>query len=354
MTHADDGDGYAERALAVTDPRPIWRYRDGMYAADLLTAAIAWLDFFSWLAEHPSDKLSICAQFGTHERPTDVMLTLFTAMGLVARRRGVFHATELAREHLVRTSPFFIGPYFAALRDRPVCRDFVEVLRTDRVARWAGVEGADDWHEAMNGADFATRFTAAMDCRGVLLGRALARSLDLRGRRRLLDIAGGSGIYACELAFANPHLDACVLEKAPVDAVAATAIAARGCATRVSVVEGDMFETGWPDDADVHLFSNVLHDWPETVVRDLLRRSFVALRPGGMVVVHDAFISTEKDGPLPVAEYSALLMHSTQGKCHSIGEYASMLTDAGFVEAEYAETVADRGRMTARKPVRAP
>jgi hypothetical protein len=31
-----------------------------------------------------------------------------------------------------------------------------------------------------------------------------------------------------------------------------------------------------------------------------------------------------------------------------------MLTDAGFVEAEYAETALDRGRMTARKPVRAP
>ena len=46
----------------LTDPLTIYRYRDGMYAADLLTGAIARLDFFSWLAEHPSDKGAICAR----------------------------------------------------------------------------------------------------------------------------------------------------------------------------------------------------------------------------------------------------------------------------------------------------
>ena len=59
-----------------TDPLTIYRLRDGMYAADLLIAAIAHFDFFSWLADHPSDKAAICRHFAIHERPTDVMLTL--------------------------------------------------------------------------------------------------------------------------------------------------------------------------------------------------------------------------------------------------------------------------------------
>jgi hypothetical protein len=45
-------------------------------------------------------------------------------------------------------------------------------------------------------------------------------------------------------------------------------------------------------------------------------------------------------------------MHSTHGKCYSTLEYEELLTEAGFDTIAYAETVADRGVMTARKPRR--
>src|SRR5215207_2425027 len=107
-----------------TDPLEIYRLRDGLYAVDLLGAAVVHFDFFTWLAEHPSDKPTICRALQIVERPTDVMLTLFTALGFVEPRAGVFHLTEKAREHLVKTSPWFIGPYYASLKDRPVCKDY--------------------------------------------------------------------------------------------------------------------------------------------------------------------------------------------------------------------------------------
>ncbi len=333
-----------------TDPVSIYRYRDGIYATDLLTAAICWLDFFSWLDQHPADKPGICRHFEIHERPTDVMLTLFRALGLLECRAGVFQLTALAREHLVQRSPFFIGPYYAALRERPVCKDFVEILRTDRVANWMGLRDAKDWHRAMEDETFAARFTAAMDARGVHLGQALARSLDCSRRTHLLDVGGGSGIYACSLVTAWPQLRATVFEKPPVDAACIKAIAERGCSERVAVAAGDMFEDAWPGGADLHLLSNVLHDWAEPEVRAILARSFSALAPGGSLVIHDAFINAQKDGPLPVAEYSALLMYLTRGKCWSVREHADFLADAGFVDVDYRPTASDRGRMIARKP----
>ena len=53
---------------------------------------------------------------------------------------------------------------------------------------------------------------------------------------------------------------------------------------------------------------------------------------------------------MPVAEYSVLLMHASQGKCYATSEYEQMLRDAGFAECRYQDTVADRGVMTARRP----
>lgn len=332
-----------------TDPTSIYRYRDGLYAVDMLTAALCHLDFFSWLADNPSDKAAICRHFGIQERPTDVMLTLFTAMGHLRASGGAFSLTDSAREHLVQSSPWFIGPYFASVRDRPVCLDILNVLRTDKPANWASLKNEKEWARAMEGEAFANKFTAAMDCRGIYLGPAMAKKLDCSKHSRLLDIAGGSGIYACAMVAQHPHLRAAVLEKVPVDAITRQSVSTRGYGDRVSVVVGDMFAGELPGGYDLHLFSNVLHDWNEMAVKQLLKKSAGALPSGGMIVIHDAHINPDKTGPLPVAAYSALLMTITEGKCYSEREMADLLGEAGFENVKYAFTAADRSIMTALK-----
>jgi hypothetical protein len=56
----------------------------------MLITGIVWLDLFSWLATNPSDAEGVRRQFELTDRPTDVMLTLFVAMGLLERRNGFF------------------------------------------------------------------------------------------------------------------------------------------------------------------------------------------------------------------------------------------------------------------------
>jgi len=336
-------------AVPQTDPVDLYRVRDGIYAADMLLTALVHLDFFSWLADHPSTKQEIWRGLGIIDRPADVMLTLFAAMGLVEERQQVFHLTALAREHLVKGSPWYLGPYYESLKDRPVALDLLNVLRTGKPANWGSRKDEKDWHRAMETEEFATQFTAAMDCRGVYLAQAVAKSVDLSGQRHLLDIAGGSGIYACSLVGHYPRLSATVLEKPPVDRIAARAIANRGCSEKVRVIAGDMLSGTLPTDADAHLYSNVLHDWDEPVVRQLLSKSFAALQSPGTIAIHDAFLNAAKNGPLHVAEYSVLLMHSSEGRCYSVSEMEGYLSEAGFRGVEYVATAAARGIMTARK-----
>lgn len=332
-----------------TDPTDIYRVRDGIYAPDMLLTAVVDLDLFSWLAAHPATKEEICRALEITDRPTDVMLTLFAAMGLVEERQQVFHLTTLAREHLVKGSPWYLGPYYASLKDRPVALDLLKVLRTGKPANWGSEQNQKDWHRAMETEEFATQFTAAMDCRGVYLAQAVAKAVDLSQRRHLLDIAGGSGIYACSLVTHHRQLTATVFEKPPVDKIAVRAISNRGCSDRVKVVAGDMLTDALPANADVHLFSNVLHDWDEPVVRQLLSKSFDALASGGPILIHDAFLNAAKNGPLHVAEYSVLLMHSSEGRCYSVSEMERYLRDAGFKDPMYVDGAAARGIILATK-----
>jgi precorrin-6B methylase 2 len=332
-----------------TDPTSIYRQRDGLYAVDLLTAAICHLDLFSRLAEQPADLPAICRALDVRERPADVMLTLLTAMDLLQNNGGVFSLTTMAREYLVQSSPWFIGPYFASVKERPVCRDILAVLRTDQPSNWASLRDEKQWARAMEDEAFANTFTAAMDCRGAFLGPALAGKLDCSRHHRLLDIAGGSGVYACAIVARHPHLRAGVLEKPPVDRLTRRNLSVRGFTDRVEVLVGDMFAEALPGGFDLHLFSNVLHDWDERRVRQLLAKSAAALPAGGMIIIHDAHINADKTGPLPVAAYSALLMTITEGKCYSEKEMAGYLAEAGFGDFTCAPTAADRSVITARR-----
>ena len=225
------------------------------------------------------------------------MTTLFVAMGLVEREGARLRTAAAAREHLVAHSRWYLGPYYPKVADRPIARDLIEILRTGAPARFASRADEADWHRAMETETFAEEFTAAMNCRGLLTAPRSPGTSISSGHQRLLDIAGGSGVFACAFAERFPALRASVLEKAPVDRIAAREIARRGLGDRVDTVVGDMLAEPLPSGYDVHLFSNVLHDWDEAIVRQLLRASAAALDRGGLLIVHDTFLNADEDRP---------------------------------------------------------
>ena len=335
----------------VTDPTAIYRYRESLAAIDALTAAIVHLDLFTALADRPADLPAICQLFSIHPRPTDTLCTLLVANGLLrgVDNGSVLHVTDTAREFLVSGSPFDARPYYASIADKPGVADFLTVLRTDRPANWPGEEGEADWHAAMRTEAFAESFTAAMDCRGRVLGPGLAAALTGTAPGRLLDVGGGSGAYAIAVARAFPQTRATVLEASPVDSIARRTISAAGLDGRIDVVTADMFTDPWPADHDAHLFSNVLHDWSEADCRRLLAKSVAALPDGGRLLIHDMLLDDDKSGPLWAAEYSVLLTTVTQGRLYSAAEIGGWLAELGLRIVARAPTALSRSVLIASR-----
>lgn len=335
--------------MAPPDPTPLYRVRDGVYAPDLLIVAVAELDLFSWLAARgPVPLRRVCAEYGLEPRPADVLATYCAALGLLDRDGDLLAATEFATQYLVAGSRYDLRAYYASLAQRPGCVELSRVLHTGQPAGWAGAGGAaSDWAARLDDPQFARGFTAAMDARGAFLGPALAGVLDDVPMHRVLDIGGGSGVYLRALTDRRSGVSGSVLERAPVDAAARTLLAH---SEPIEVRTGDMFTEPLPVAHDVHLYSHVLHDWNADRVRALLRASYTALPPGGWLIDHDAHLDADKRGPLAVAEYSVLLMHSTPGKCWSVGELADLAGQVGFRELAQRSTAADRSALLARKP----
>jgi len=335
-------DSPASRSAPLSDPLALFRLRDGLYAVDLIGAAIAGFDFYTCLGKAPGTLEQICAGLGLHPRPAEVLLSLSASLGLVERDGARWKLAAVGSEFLHQSSPWNLGPYFTSLKNRPVCQDLIQVLRSGKPSSFGSFKDEKAWAQAMENEVFARQFTAAMDVRGKYLAPVLARKACIHGRRRLLDVAGGSGIYACAMVDAHPGLEALVWEKSPVDRLVERWVAERGYAGRVRVAEGDMFHDPFPEGCDAHLFSNVLHDWDAPVVRDLLERSWRALPSGGVLLIHDVHLNEDKTGPFPAAAYSALLMTITEGRCYSVGEFREWLGALGFIGFRFEQTAADR------------
>lgn len=335
--------------LPRTDPSALFHHRDSIYANDLLITAVAHFDVFSYVSKHTPSFDQLCLDLGLAPRPADVLITLLVSMELLERRNGRLNATALAQEYLTQDSPWSLCPYYASLGQRPQCLEFQQVLTTDHPASWSSVKRQQDWHESMQNEAFADSFLDAMESRGSYLSVQLACKISLSGHRRVLDIAGGSGVYASQFVSCTDGLSGTVLEQPPVNKATLRFLARKGLSSRMNTCCTDMF-SGLPEGYDVHIYANVLHDWDRPDVDRLCQLSFKSLVPGGLIVIFDAHLNEDKSGPLEVAEFSCLLMHSTKGRCYSSAEIISALSEAGFEATSFNEVAAYRSVITAKKP----
>jgi predicted O-methyltransferase YrrM len=331
--------------MTINQPGDIVALVNSSYAADLFLALVTEFDVFTQLADGKS-----LAELGIDARAGDVSLTYLTALGLLARQPdGGVALTDAARQYLTAGVDVDLRYYAAAVKDRPGSRDAVRVLRTGEPAPWEGSADNVDWLSRMAGTGFANVFSAAMDARGGYLGPALGAALQNVHPRRLLDIGGSSGIYACSVVKALPETRAAVLDMPSVVGFSRDSIARRGMADRVDVVAGDMFAE-LPNGFDAHLYSNVFHDWGAGDIERLAAASFAALPPGGVLVDHDMHIDDDKTGPLRQAEFSVRMMLMTTGKCYTTAELAGIFQRVGFGEVTNTPTTAGYSIVVARKP----
>jgi len=146
-----------------------------------------------------------------------------------------------------------------------------------------------------------------------------------------MDVGGGSGAVSIALAEAFPHLEAVVVDQAPVVAKAAEHIAAAHLAGRVTTWPANMFGDPLPPDCDVAVLANVLHDFSPERAREILGRLYDALPAGGRVVILEIVPDDERRGPpLAVAFAVAMIVNTAGGDAHTAPQYREWLEEAGF------------------------
>jgi acetylserotonin N-methyltransferase len=307
---------------------------------------------FAALSARALTTAQLAAQIGVDARALGIHLGLLAALGFVERRDERWRATAAARTWLHPEGEGYYGPVIHRYRVvESLHKELVETLRTGDKSG-TQPSAAEEWERGEMPAEMAQPLTAFMNAHSRASSRGVAVQPWFADVRSLLDVGGGSGIFAIALARVHRALSATVMEIEAVCREADRYIAAAGVGERVKTQAVNMFTQDWPAGHDAHFFSNIFHDWSDPTCRLLARKSFAALAPGGRVFLHEMLMDDDGCGPLVAAAFSLMMLLGTRGRQYSLPELRVFLEGAGFVDVDAVRTGGGYySLVSARKPL---
>jgi SAM-dependent methyltransferase len=315
------------------------------------------LDVFTLLACNPGASLACLAELvGIEHKPMRILLLGCTALGLIEKRGDGYHNQPVAATLLNRQQP---GNIIATVQFahhlvyRPMFH-MCEAIRANRnvgLAEFAG-EGKTLYERLSQQPELERIFQEGLESTTTTNVEQLLSRFDFNRICHVLDVGGGNGTALCALAARHPHLQGTIFETPTVCALARERVAAAGLSDRINVCPGDSFTEPFPAGADCILFMHFLTIWSERSNLELLRKSYLALPPGGYVVLFDGAQCNDGTGPVRAARWSPyfLVLSSGEGMFYTPDEYTHWLQLAGFVDIQQTVTSVDHVVIAGRRP----
>jgi hypothetical protein len=199
----------------------------------------------------------------------------------------------------------------------------------------------------------ARRYHHATYSIGMGAGRRFVRQVDLRERKRIMDIGGGSGAYCIAAAKEHAGLRAVVLDLPVVCEVTREFIASHGLADRVTAQAGDFTRDPLPAGADIVIMASNLPQYSREIVQTVITRAFAALTPGGEMHLIGEMLDDGRSGPRDPALWGlAEALWGSTGVAHSVAECPAYFGRVGARDVAVHEFVAGvLTRVTGRRPV---
>jgi len=315
------------------------------------------LDLFTLLAkEGPLTRQEIAKRLGVAEQPARIIILGLTSTGFLRKRGDRYSNSPLAAVLLSRTSPRRIVAY-VELQHRAMYKGLYWLLESVREYRNVGLKEfrGDEptlYQRLAHDPDVEQIFQDAMQELSVQANRDMARFVDLRGVKHLVDVGGGDGTNIVAMARQWPQLRATVFDSPTVCEIARKNIAASGLADRLDAVPGECFSDPFPRDADCLMFAHFFTIWGEQKDRELLRKCHDSLPAGGKVIIFNMMQHDDETGPLSAAVGSPyfLALATGLGMLYTWSEYESWMREAGFGDVKRHRLLRDHGLVVGTKP----
>lgn len=163
----------------------------------------------------------------------------------------------------------------------------------------------------------------------IFKAKDVIRAINLKGVKTALDLGGGPGTYAIEMAKKGVSV---TLFDSPETVKIARELINRSGVKGIKFIEGNFLSDDLGKGYDLIFISQVLHAYSGDDNIRILEKCMKSLNSGGRISLHEFYIDKSRTYPVQSALFSINMLVNTEGgRCYSPSEIKKWLSDLEFV-----------------------
>jgi O-methyltransferase len=320
-----------------------------------LVQYLAWAEqagLYLHMVNRPSTDIpQIVKSTKLNARGADALLGILASLKLARRRAdGQYELSEEARQYLDPGSPYYVGLSLYGMLKSPIPKRLLGEARARRIS-----ENTPSLSNRLkfflnpyrSGPSEQLRIQHSRNFPAAVVAARTGLFDDVR---HLVDIGGGSGVFAIPLALDRPDIRITLVELPRSLPGIRPFLSRHGVEARVILAGCDVFRDPWQfGDCDGVLFANLLHSCDDDECRFLLRKTLETLGPHGRIFLHEMLWNENRDGPFVTALWNFWLTTVSAGRQRTEEEFRELLAEAGFQEVRIVPTAGAFSLIVAKK-----
>ncbi len=330
---------------APVTPERIMQFAWGYVPPLLLEAAIRHR-VFDVLDGGAKTLAQVHKETGASERGLTAVMNALVGLNFLAKdTQGLFSLTPESSAFLVSTKPGFQGGLLRHGSEQLIPK----WLHLNKIVETGRPETSVNLEEA--GGDFFQQFVVDIFPLSYPAAQALSRHLSADAVVRVLDLAAGSGVWSIALAQGSEKATVTVVDWPEVIPITRKTVSKFGLGERYSFIAGDLLQVDFGSGHTVATLGHILHSEGRDRSRELLKKTFQALAPGGTIAVAEFLVNAERTGPLNGLFFAVnMLVNTDFGDTYSFEEISSWLSEAGFIDPRTLDAPGPSPLILATKP----
>src|SRR6184192_4557958 len=289
------------------------------YAPPLIISAAVGNKIFDTLENGAKTAEQVAKETAASPRALRILMNALVGLDLLKKdRRGRYSLTPESAAFLISEKPGTHAGFFGTIAPQLISRwlRLTDVVREGRPAIAVNQE--------TEGTEFFSQLVERIIPMSYPPAQKLGDHLKLgkaKNEIRVLDLAAGSGIWGIALTQKSPRVRVTAVDWAGMIPTTKRVTEKFGARDRFDFIEGDLLKANFGNRYDIAILGHILHSEGEERSRQLLKKTFGALKPGGIIAVAEWLVNDKRTEPTHSRMFAVqMLVNTEHGDTFSFNE----------------------------------
>ncbi len=315
-----------ENEKIIYDTHELMQMLSAFKKSRVLLTAVE-LDIFNSLDNEEMSAPELADKIDADSPALSKLLYALVSLELLTIKGNKFSNSNTSKKYFVKSGSSFLGGAMHQVQLWNSWNNLTDIVKS----------GQDEVKRKIYNRehDWLADFIAAMHARGVLEAQKVKPLINFEGVKKVLDLGGGSGIFASTFIRNTPSMHAIVFDLPNVIPLTEQYIAGENLTGRITTLEGNYLYDDIGSGYDLIFLSAVIHSNSYDENLSLMKKCANALNPNGRIVVMDFIMDEDRTRPVHGALFAInMLVNTEKGTTYTRKEIENWLYAAGLQNIE--------------------